>query len=137
MAAPVAEDFKLLAEQACEAAEKFVKMYYEGFDKKSNIVTKLYDESANLVWDGNAVVGKDGIAKFHESLPMSVHTVDCIDAQPVAAFVTGGQSSILVMTSGMVRYTSHKLKHFNQTFLLMAAQNNSWKITADTYRLLD
>jgi len=48
------------------------------------IVTKLYDESANLVWDGNAVVGKDGIAKFHESLPMSVHTVDCIDAQPVA-----------------------------------------------------
>lgn len=137
MAVPVVEDLKLLADQACEAAEKFVKIYYEGFDKKSNVVAKLYDDSANLVWDGNAVVGKDGIVKFHESLPSSVHTVECIDAQPVGAFITGGQSSILVMTSGMVRYTQHKLKHFNQTFLLTAAQNSSWKITADTYRLLD
>lgn len=129
------KDVKLLADQANEAAEKFVKIFYDSFDKKSSVASKLYDEKAQLVWDGNTVSGKDGIVKFHETLPSSFHTVDSIDTQPVAAFVTGGQSMIIVTVSGSVRFSKQKLKNFTQVFLLMAAQTGIWKIVSDTYRL--
>lgn len=129
------EDIKLLHNQACEAAEKFVKLYYESFDKRNHVISKLYDDNASLVWDGNAVVGKEAILKFHENLPSSVHTVDSIDAQNIPSFVTSGQNTMLVKTNGSVRYDKNKLKIFSQVFLLMAAQTSTWKITSDTLRL--
>jgi len=40
-----------------------------------------------MIWNGNAVAGKDAILKFHEDIPECTHVVDGYDAQPVASML--------------------------------------------------
>ena len=51
-----------------------------------------------------------------------------------AASVSGGETSILVTTSGTVRYKAYKMKTFSQTFILVAQNNKNWKILSDVIR---
>ena len=47
------------------------------------VIKNLYLDSANLVWNGNAISGKDAIVKFLEDLPTSTTTLSSLDSQPV------------------------------------------------------
>lgn len=40
-------------------------------------------DGAILIWNGNGVAGKDKIQKFWTDLPLSKHTVQMFDAQPI------------------------------------------------------
>ena len=51
------------------------------------LVGKLYMDTATMIWNGNAVAGKDAILKFHEDIPECTHVVDGYDAQPVASML--------------------------------------------------
>lgn len=54
-----------------------------------------------------------------------------------AASVSGGETSVLVTTSGTVRYQESKMKTFAQTFVLVAPNNKNWKVMSDVMRTIE
>lgn len=42
-------------------------------------------DNATLAWDGTSARGKEEIQKFYESLCNTDHTLQALDAQPVAS----------------------------------------------------
>lgn len=49
----------------------------------SQVLDKLYMETATMVWNGNLVEGSKEIVKFLETLPVSEHTIDLLDCHPI------------------------------------------------------
>ena len=47
-----------------------------------------------------------------------------------------GQTSILVVTEGRVKYDGHEDESFSENFLL-AEQSGVWKIVSDCFRFID
>ena len=43
----------------------------------------MYTDDAKMVWNGNAMEGRDTIATFLNSLPDSEHNLKALDAQPI------------------------------------------------------
>ncbi|KAG7241785.1 hypothetical protein INR49_024755 [Caranx melampygus] len=102
-------------------------------DKKRRNLTRLYLDKATLVWNGNAVSGQDALGEFFESLPSSEFQVHTLDCQPVHEQATQGQTTLLVVTGGTVKFEGNKPRFFNQNFLLtaQASPNNDqpvWKL---------
>ncbi|XP_039252150.1 NTF2-related export protein 2-like [Styela clava] len=123
-------------EAAIEAGEKFTKIFYETFDKKRHMISKLYHDTAQLLWEGNPVSGKDAIQKFLQDLPGCYHNIDCFDSQPVLQQFTEGKSTVVVSVSGTVKYDSNTLRGFTQNFTLTST-DDVWKIISDSLRLRD
>ncbi|XP_066570768.1 NTF2-related export protein 2 [Amia ocellicauda] len=140
MAATV--DFRTTVDQACRYSEEFVNIYYDTMDKRRRMLIKLYLDKATLVWNGNAVSGTHALGEFFESLPSSEFQVQTLDCQPVHEQATQGQTTLLVVTGGTVKFDGNKQHYFNQNFLLTAqtAQPNAqpvWKIASDCFRFQD
>ncbi|XP_049561204.1 NTF2-related export protein 2 isoform X1 [Orcinus orca] len=138
MARPM--DFKIYVDQACKAAEEFVNIYYETMDKRRQALTRLYLDKATLVWNGNVVTGLEALTKFFDVLPSSEFQVNMLDCQPVHEQATQAQATVLVVTSGTVKFDGNRQHYFNQNFLLTAqstADNIVWKIASDCFRFQD
>lgn len=127
------EEIKKLSVQACEAAEQFVKLFYDVLDKRRHVAAQFYMDTATLTWNGHQVATPAEIVKFLETLPSSEHKVESMDAQPIAGNLIDGQTAILVVSSGVVKYQGNAIQAFNQNFLLVA-QNQKWKIVTDCFR---
>ena len=97
---PAAEK-KALIENACSTAEEFCKNFFDRIDNKRHTIEKLYLPTATLSWNGNKVEGASTIQKFLlDKIPSkSYHRLLSMDAQPIAAAFTGGQTTILVQVS--------------------------------------
>ncbi|XP_041462776.1 NTF2-related export protein 2-like [Lytechinus variegatus] len=121
-------------DQACEAGEQFYKVFYENFDKKRTLLGKLYLESATMVWNGNPVSGSAEITKFFDKLPVSEHRVDTLDCQPIPTEVTDNQTSVLVITSGKVKFDGKGNFPFAQNFVLTQTPNGVWKVASSSFR---
>ncbi|XP_068956574.1 NTF2-related export protein 2-like isoform X1 [Petaurus breviceps papuanus] len=133
-------DFKTNAYQACRAAEEFVNIYYETIDKRRRVLTRLYLDTATLVWNGNAISGLNALSEFFETLPSSEFQITVVDCQPVHEQATQSQTTILVVTCGTVKFDGNKQRHFNQNFLLTAQvmpNSTVWKIASDCFRFQD
>ncbi|MEE6497044.1 hypothetical protein FKM82_002568 [Ascaphus truei] len=76
-------DFRTDVDLACRAAEEFVNIYYETIDKRRRLLTKLYMDTATLVWNGNPISGQEALIEFFEMLPSSEFQVNMFDCQPV------------------------------------------------------
>ena len=52
---------KAKIEEACEAAAKFVEIYYDRLDNtaKRHTVSKMYLDNATVSWNGNKIEGKN------------------------------------------------------------------------------
>ncbi|XP_012307136.1 NTF2-related export protein 2 isoform X1 [Aotus nancymaae] len=138
MATPM--DFKTYVDQACRAAEEFVSIYYDTMDKRRQALTRLYLDKATLIWNGNIVSGLDALNNFFDMLPSSEFQVNMLDCQPVHEQATQSQTTILVVTSGTVKFDGNKQHYFNQNFLLTAQStpnNTVWKIASDCFRFQD
>ncbi|XP_013921374.1 PREDICTED: NTF2-related export protein 2 isoform X1 [Thamnophis sirtalis] len=130
-------DFKVYVDQACRAAEEFANIYYETMDKRRRVLTRLYTDDATLVWNGNAVSGQEALAKFFEMLPSSDFQLNTFDCQPVHEQATQNQTTVLVVTSGTVKFDGNKQHFFNQNFLLTEQTTNNntvWKVMSDSFR---
>ena len=46
-------------------------------------MSRLYMDTAILIWNGNGIEGKDQIQNFWTELPSSDHSVITLDAQPI------------------------------------------------------
>uniref|UniRef100_A0A665UMR6 NTF2 domain-containing protein n=1 Tax=Echeneis naucrates TaxID=173247 RepID=A0A665UMR6_ECHNA len=135
-------DFRTHVDQSCRYSEEFVNIYYDCMDKKRRNLTRLYLDKATLVWNGNAVSGQDALGEFFELLPSSEFQVHTLDCQPVHEQATQGQTTLLVVTGGTVKFEGNKPRFFNQNFLLtaQASPNNDqpvWKIASDCFRFQD
>lgn len=136
----MAVDFKTYVDQACRAAEEFVNIYYDTMDKRRRALPRLYLEKATLIWNGNVVSGQAALANFFDGLPSSEFQVNMLDCQPVHEQATQAQTTVLVVTSGTVKFDGNKQHFFNQNFLLTAQSTpNStvWKIASDCFRFQD
>lgn len=134
------QEFKTYVDQACRAAEEFVNIYYETMDKRRRALTRLYLDKATLIWNGNIVTGLEALANFFDMLPSSEFQVNMLDCQPVHEQATQAQTTVLVVTSGTVKFDGNKQHYFNQNFLLTAqttANNTVWKIASDCFRFQD
>ncbi|XP_051824766.1 NTF2-related export protein 2-like isoform X1 [Antechinus flavipes] len=136
----MAVDFKTNADQACRAAEEFVNIYYETIDKRRRVLTRLYLDTATLVWNGNAISGLNALNEFFETLPSSEFQINVVDCQPVHEQATQSQTTVLVVTCGTVKFDGNKQRYFNQNFLLTAQvtpNSTVWKIASDCFRFQD
>lgn len=136
----LAVNFKTYVDQACRAAEEFVNIYYETMDKRRHALVRLYLDKATLIWNGNVVTGLEALANFFEMLPSSEFQINMLDCQPVHEQATQCQTTVLVVTSGVVKFDGNKQHFFNQNFLLTAQSTpNStvWKIASDCFRFQD
>lgn len=136
----MAVNFKTYVDQACRAAEEFVNIYYEAMDKRRRALVRLYLDKATLIWNGNVVTGLEALANFFEMLPSSEFQINMLDCQPVHEQATQCQTTVLVVTSGIVKFDGNKQHFFNQNFLLTAQSTpNStvWKIASDCFRFQD
>lgn len=127
------QDLKTKIGDACRTAEEFTKLYYESLDKRRYLISRMYLDTATLVWNGNGFEGKDNIQKFWSDLPPSDHTVYTLDAQPISGPEVANQLTFLVRIGGQVKYDDKNPKPFNQSFLLTAA-GDKWKIVSDCFR---
>ncbi|OAD59444.1 NTF2-related export protein [Eufriesea mexicana] len=127
----VVRDLKTKIDQACRTAEEFTKLYYESLDKRRYLISRLYLDTATLIWNGNGMEGKDNIQKFWTDLPPSDHSVFTLDAQPITV---ADQLTFLVKVGGQVKYDDKTSKPFNQSFLI-AAMGDKWKIVSDCFRV--
>ncbi|XP_074640722.1 NTF2-related export protein 1-like [Tubulanus polymorphus] len=127
------EDIKVKCDQACQAANDFSKLYYETFDKRRHVLSRLYMDTASLTWNGNSVTGISNILTFYDTLPSSEHTVESLDAHPIVEG-TQGQSTILVCACGYVKYQGNCAGTFTQNFLLASMPGDVWKVVSDCYR---
>nr|XP_021484198.1 NTF2-related export protein 2 [Meriones unguiculatus] len=135
-----AVDFKTYVDQACRAAEEFISIYYETMDKRRHALIRLYMDEATLLWNGNAVTGLEALANFFETLPSSEFQINMLDCQPVHEQATQSKTTVLVVTSGAVKFDGNKQHFFNQNFLLTAQKtphNIVWKIASDCFRFQD
>ncbi len=73
------------------------------------------------------------IALFQD-LPMCNFKLDTLDSQPVLKKFTNDRDTLLVTTTGTIKFEHHKLQAFTQTFVIINEQQ-SWKIFTDTIRL--
>ncbi|XP_011858193.1 PREDICTED: NTF2-related export protein-like isoform X1 [Vollenhovia emeryi] len=127
------QDLKARIDQACRMAEEFTKLYYESLDKRRYLISRMYMDSATLIWNGNGVSGKDDIQKFWTDFPTSEHTIQTLDAQPITGPEVATQLTFLVKIGGQVKYDDRNFKPFNQTFLVTAV-GDKWKIVSDCFR---
>ncbi|XP_066592355.1 NTF2-related export protein [Prorops nasuta] len=127
------EDLKAKIDQACRTAEEFTKVYYESLDKRRYLISRLYLDTAVLIWNGNGIDGKDNIQKFWIDLPSSDHSITTLDAQPITGPSVANQLTFLVKVSGQVKYQDKAAKPFNQSFLITAI-GDKWKIVSDCFR---
>uniref|UniRef100_A0A914V2N7 NTF2-related export protein n=1 Tax=Plectus sambesii TaxID=2011161 RepID=A0A914V2N7_9BILA len=119
----------------CQAALKFSKLYYDAFDRRRNVVNKMYTDSASLVWNGEAVVGRDNIATFLDNLPDSEHSLKSLDSQTVNDQIMNGQKTMLLLSAGTVMYSGRQ-RSFSQTIILVN-EGEVWKIASDRFRFID
>jgi len=119
----------------CQSAQKFSKLFYEAFDRRRNLVSKMYTDHASMVWNGEPLQGQSEIAKFIEKLPESEHTIRSLDAHHVNEQAMQGQKTILLLVAGLATYGG-MLRSFTQTFVLVQ-EDNVWKIASDRFRFID
>ncbi|XP_067141915.1 NTF2-related export protein 2 [Centruroides vittatus] len=130
-------DKKVKIDQACQSGEEFAKKFYETFDKRRHVVSKLYLDAANVTWNGNSVSGKENIGKFFESLPPSESTVTCIDAQPINDQFVQGQTTVLITAAGTMNFSGRSPYLFSESLLITAQQSEEghvWKVVSDCFR---
>ncbi|XP_043666278.1 NTF2-related export protein isoform X3 [Vespula pensylvanica] len=135
------QDLKSKIDQACRTAEEFTKLYYESLDKRRynyifQLISRLYLDTATLIWNGNGVETKDNIQKFWTDLPPSEHSIITLDAQPITGPGITSQLTFLVKVGGQVKFEEKSSKPFNQTFLITAV-GDKWKIVSDCFRALE
>ncbi|XP_012285182.1 NTF2-related export protein [Orussus abietinus] len=128
------QDLKDKIDLACRTAEEFTKLYYDSLDKRRYPISRLYLDSAILIWNGNGVEGKDQIQKFLMDLPSSTHSIVTLDAQPITGPAVADQLTFLVKVSGQAKYKDKPSKPFNQNFLITAV-GDKWKIVSDCFRM--
>ncbi|XP_033631601.1 NTF2-related export protein 2-like [Asterias rubens] len=135
MAASTTMDIKSQLEQATLAGKEFHKLFYEKFDKRRNLLNKLYMDTATMVWNGNPLEGGEAIIKFLDQLPTSEHTIDSLDCQPIPAAITQGQTTVMVIVGGWVKFEGNKRNfQFTENFMLTRTQAGVWKIASDCFR---
>ena len=135
--APPITDFRILCDQASDAAEQFSNIYYNTFDKQRHLLSKLYTNLSTVIWNGNAYHGQSKINEFFINLPGTAHELSTVDCQPVNQIASPDRTSVLVVCEGNVRYgDDRRRKYFTQNFLLMS-DNNTWKIVTDNFRFID
>ncbi|XP_043830126.1 NTF2-related export protein 2 isoform X2 [Dromiciops gliroides] len=106
----------------------------------SVVLTRLYLDTATLIWNGNAISGLKALSDFFESLPSSEFQINVVDCQPVHEQATQSQTTVLVVTCGTVKFDGNKQRYFNQNFLLTAQvmpNSTVWKIASDCFRFQD
>lgn len=137
----VLKNFQQLIEHingAANTADDFTKLYYEHRDKRKTM-KGLYMSNGLLVFNGNGVTGDTEIASYLQKLPPAEHQITTLDAQPIIDSNAG--KTILIQTSGLVRFDNQKSsKAFQQSFLITACSTSDgikWKIVTDTFRLQD
>ncbi|KAG7199901.1 hypothetical protein KM043_014346 [Ampulex compressa] len=127
------QDLKAKIDQACCTAEEFTKLYYETLDKRRYLISRLYLDTAALIWNGNGVDGKENVQKFWTDLPPSDHSIFILDAQPITGPEISEQLTFLVKVGGQVKYDDKASRPFSQSFLI-TAMGDKWKIVSDCFR---
>ncbi|XP_053673306.1 NTF2-related export protein [Anopheles nili] len=130
------QNIRTKIDTVCTTAEAFVQLYYDHVDKKRQHMSRLYLDTALLVWNGNGAKGKEEIQKYFHQLPRSEHTVTTLDAQPVIDDAVSSQLTFIMQVSGSVRFHEIPTKQFQQTFMI-TAQGDKWKIVSDCFRIQD
>ncbi|XP_077503966.1 NTF2-related export protein 1 [Amblyomma americanum] len=120
-------------DDAATTGEVFAKLFYETLEKRRHLLGNLFLDSASLLWNGNPHCGKDAISKFYALLPSCVAELSCVDAQAFRDEFVNGQTTVHVVTAGLVKFSGQSWMPYTESFVLIA-QDSVWKIVMDTFR---
>ena len=124
------------------AADKFVPVFYNLFDRQRHQIAKLYKDSSVLLWNGAPIAGSAAIIKTLFEFPITDHEVLSYDCQPVTCH---GSNDLLISIFGSVRYgdqqqsedskdASKRRRSFHQTLLLKPEPGGTYFIATDVFR---
>lgn len=93
---------------AAMRGKAFKDIFYTVFDSQRDELHHLFRDNTAVLWNGKPVTGGlAGIAEFVKGLPPTKHDLHTADSQPVGVPAANDRSrstSLLVATSGQVRY---------------------------------
>uniref|UniRef100_A0A090X8A0 Putative rna export factor nxt1 n=1 Tax=Ixodes ricinus TaxID=34613 RepID=A0A090X8A0_IXORI len=69
LAASTVDSQRQKDDQATKAGEEFAKLFYDTLEKRRHLLSNLFLDTTNVLWNGNAYSGKADIGKFYEALP--------------------------------------------------------------------
>ncbi|XP_039286621.1 NTF2-related export protein [Nilaparvata lugens] len=96
-------------------------------------MSRLYQDTAILVWNGNGILGKEEIQKFLSDLPTCDHSVRVLDSQKILDSAVSNQLAYAILATGTVKYTGKPMKQFAENFII-TAEGERWKIVSDSFR---
>lgn len=121
-------------DQVVTAGKTFAELFYQQLDKSRNNIGGLFHPTtATLIWNGNSVSGQEAIIKFYETLPPTETTLMTVDAQPISDLPSFNEKVTMAVSCAGRMKIGAKTKFFTESFLLIA-ENNKWKVFADTFR---
>ncbi|EEC12365.1 putative p15-2B protein [Ixodes scapularis] len=133
LAASTVDSQRQKDDQATKAGEEFAKLFYDTLEKRRHLLSNLFLDTANVLWNGNAYSGKADIGKFYEGLPTCETDLAACDSQPIRDDFVQGQTTIHVIAAGRIKFSGKRWTPFSESFLL-TAQGTVWKIVVDTFR---
>ncbi|OQR79197.1 NTF2-related export protein-like [Tropilaelaps mercedesae] len=116
-----------------KAGLDFAKIFYKTFDEKRHLLGNIYQDDAQVIWNGNPYVGKEAITKFYTSLPHSETNLLSVDAQPINTKFQEGKPTVLVTCAGDVRLKGLQNAGFTENFVV-TAEGSTWKVLRGTFR---
>jgi len=115
-------------------ATAFVNQYYKIYDTNRGYIDGFYKENSAILWNGNPFSGITQFKEFILKLPVTTHTVQTFDCQPII----GSEKSIMVNVNGEVKYSDQASKQFHQNFILMPDQEKqgTYYVAHDCFRFI-
>lgn len=131
-------DFSLQADQACDTALEFSRLYYDTYDRQRHRLKDLYMDGSTVIWNGNSYQGLANINDFYIKLPATTHELTTLDCHPISSKAIPEGNSILIVCEGRVKIGNDKRKkEFSQNFIITTVNGNNGKIVSDCFRLID
>ncbi|XP_003744388.1 NTF2-related export protein 2 [Galendromus occidentalis] len=118
---------------ASKAGLEFAKIFYKTLDSKRHMLGNIYQDDAQLLWNGNQYSGKEAIHKFYTSLPHSETTLVSVDAQPITAQFQEGKPTALITCTGNIRLKGLQSAGFTENFVVLS-EGTSWKVLRGNFR---
>uniref|UniRef100_T1JER8 NTF2-related export protein n=1 Tax=Strigamia maritima TaxID=126957 RepID=T1JER8_STRMM len=121
-------DSLTILDQDCRTAIDFAELYFKTLDKCRHKLAKLYMDDARLLWNGNCVNGNEAITMFYKNLPISETLVCSLDTQRVLGEAVNGQTTILVLVAGTIKFQEKLATPFQQNFVLTVQKDDTANI---------
>ncbi|GAB5367506.1 hypothetical protein AAMO2058_001236400 [Amorphochlora amoebiformis] len=99
-------------------AKTFMDLYTSVADSQRENLFRFYRKNSVLIWNGTSLNGAEIIFNALKKLPRTRHKIESLDAQPIITSLEKKHTSLLISSSGKVKFGNQNPVKFYQSFVL-------------------